>query len=176
MFRDTYINPLSAIRARVISAIMAFYDINPASHQSLIRIIIDVSASFVTGFALLRMRKDIGLICVLTLTACTHGASHLPLPHQLPGAAVGSAIDNASYKARRNKVKAAIQPHVDFIMADAARGGGPTFDMTCRVANVSPGKCAELLGQIAQDDHIYQVGTFSERLEKLTVAFMVYGD
>ena len=110
------------------------------------------------------------------ITSCSSDASHLPLPHQLPGAVVGSTIENSRYKARRKKVKASIQPHVYFILKEADSGGGPIFNMSCDVANVSPSKCSELALQISKDKHIYQTGTTDERVEKLTVAFMVYGD
>jgi len=119
--------------------------------------------------------KKASLIAAGLLTACQTGPSHIPPLHELPGAAVGSVIENSRYKARRNKVKASIQPHVDFLLAEADRGGGPTFNMSCEVAKVSPPKCMELAKQISQDAHIYRVGTTSEKVEKLTVAFMVYG-
>ncbi len=50
------------------------------------------------------------------------------------------------------------------------------MDMSCGVAKVSPLKCAELARQISQDADIYKAGSVDERLEKLTVAFMVHGD
>ncbi len=112
----------------------------------------------------------------LGLISCTSGPSHIPPLHQIPGAAIGSAIENTRYKSRRNKVKASIAPHLDFILTEADRGGGSTFSISCQVARVSPPKCAELARQISQDAHIYRVGSFDERVEKLTVAFMVYGD
>ena len=121
------------------------------------------------------MKKAILIIATL-LTACANGPSHIPPLHELPGAAVGSAIENSRYKARRKKVKASIQPHLDFILAEADMGGGTTFNLSCEVAKVSPPKCAELAKQISQDAHIYRVGTMDEKVEKLTVAFMVYGD
>lgn len=112
----------------------------------------------------------------LGLAACSTDPSHIPPLHQIPGAAVGSAIENTRYKARRNKVKASIQPHLDFILSEADSGGGTTFSMTCKLAHVRTPKCAKLAQQISQDTHIYMVGTVEERIEKLTVAFMVYGD
>lgn len=125
------------------------------------------------------MKYKIGisaLMTVLGLSACSSGPSHIPPLHQIPGAAVGTAIENTRYKARRNKVKAAIQPHIDFILTEADRGGGTTFSMTCKLAHVSAAKCAELAQQISQDAHTYRAGTTDERVEKLTVAFMVYGE
>jgi len=116
------------------------------------------------------------LITAALLTACTTGSSHIPPLHELPGAAVGTVIENSRYKARRNKVKASLQPHLDFILAEADKGGGPTFILSCEMARVSPQKCTKLAQQISQDAHIYRVGTVDERVEKLTVAFMVYGN
>lgn len=116
------------------------------------------------------------LIALTCLTACSSRTSHIPPLHQIPGAAIGSAIENTRYSSRRNKVKASLAPHLDFILSEADRGGGPTFDMSCQTARVSPPKCAELARQISQDAHIYRSGSYAERLEKLTVAFMVYGD
>jgi len=115
------------------------------------------------------------IIAAGLLTACQTGPSHIPPLHELPGAAVGSVIENSRYKARRNKVKASIQPHIDFLLTEADRGGGPTFRMSCEVAKVSATKCVKLAKQISQDAHVYKVGTSDERVEKLTVAFMVYG-
>lgn len=120
--------------------------------------------------------KKASFIAATLLTACQTGPSHIPPLHELPGAAVGSAIENSRYKARRNKVNASIQPHLDFILTEADKGGGPTFRLSCKVAKVSPPKCAELAKQIAQDSHIYRVGSTDEKVEKLTVAFMVFGD
>lgn len=120
--------------------------------------------------------KAAPLIALLSLTACKSGPSHIPPLHQIPGAAIGSAIENNRYKSRRNKVKASLAPHIDFILNEADRGGGPTLNGSCRVAKVSPPKCAELTRQISQDTHIYQTGSYDERLEKLTLAFMVFGD
>jgi len=112
----------------------------------------------------------------LGFSACSTNTSHIPPLHQLPGAAIESMIENNRYKARRDKVKASIAPHLDFIMSEADSGGGPIFNMSCRVARVSAPKCIELAQKISQDAHIYKTGTFSEKVEKLTVAFMVYGD
>ena len=120
--------------------------------------------------------KRVILITAFGLSACGTGPSHIPPLHKIPGAAIGSAIENSRYKTRRNKVKASIAPHLDFILTEADRGGGVTFDMSCKVARVSPDKCLELARQISQDAHIYRVGTIEERIEKLTVAFMVYGN
>jgi len=122
-----------------------------------------------------KMNKS-AFIALGLFTACQTGPSHIPPLHELPGAAIGSAIENSRYKARRNKVKASIQPHLDFILAEADKGGIPTFGLSCQVANVSAAKCSELAQQVSQDAHIYRVGTVDERVEKLTVAFMVYGD
>ena len=108
------------------------------------------------------------------LAACNTSPSHIPPLHQIPGAAVGTAIENTRYTARRNKVKASIQPHLDFILSEADSGGGTTFSMTCKLAHVIAPKCAELAQQVSQDPHIYKVGTVDERVEKLTVAFMVF--
>ena len=123
----------------------------------------------------LSMKPQLPIIALL-LCACTTNPSHIPPLHQLPGAAIESAIENSRYKSRRDKVTASIAPHLDFILAEADNGGGTTFNMSCQVARVSAPKCRELAQQISQDAHIYKTGEFSKRVEKLTVAFMVYGD
>lgn len=120
--------------------------------------------------------KSLSIIAFIGLSACQSGPSHLPPLYQIPGAAIGSAIENNRYASRRSKVKASIAPHLDFILADADKGGGTTFELSCKTARVSPPKCIELAKKISQDAHIYRVGTFDERIEKLTAAFMVYGD
>jgi len=118
----------------------------------------------------------ISILACLGLTSCQTGPSHVPPPHQIPSAAIGSIIDNSRYNSRRSKVKASIQPHFDFILTEADRGGGPTFDLTCQIARIGAAKCAELARQISNDTHIYKTGDTEEKVEKLTVAFMVYGE
>lgn len=85
-------------------------------------------------------------------------------------------IENMRYASRRKNVKASIAPHLDFILTEADRGGGTTFNMSCKVAGVSPMNCAKLARQISNDAHIYKAGSFDEKVEKLTVAFMVHSD
>ena len=121
------------------------------------------------------MKRVFALAC-FSLTACQTGPSHIPPVYELPGAALGSAVEKSRYKTRRNKVKASIRPHLDFILAEADLGGGPTFSLSCKVARVSPSQCTALARQISTDAHIYKTGTPLEQIEKLTVAFMVYGD
>lgn len=116
------------------------------------------------------------ITAAFALMGCRTDTSHLPLPHQLPGAVIGSVVENTRYNSRRNKVKASIQPHVDFITKEAALGGGPTFNLTCKVANVSPLNCTKVAQDISQNGQIYSLGSLDEQIEKLTVVFMVHGD
>jgi len=115
-------------------------------------------------------------LALLMLMACSRGASHIPPLHQIPGAAVGATIENSLYNSRREKVTASIEVDLDVLLSEADLGGGRTFTEVCKVAKVRSRKCDELANQVAQDGHLYKVGTIEERIEKLTVAFMVYGD
>ena len=120
------------------------------------------------------MKRFFIIVC-LAMAGCQTGPSHIPPWYQLPSTALGSVIENNNYKQRRNKVKASIQPHLDFILTDADLGGGVTFNMTCEVASVSAVKCAELAREISANPQIYKTGDTAEKVEKLTVTFMVYG-
>lgn len=115
------------------------------------------------------------MVVTLALTACSRGASHIPPLHEIPGSAIGSVIENSRYDSRRGKVKALVQQNLDVLLAEADQGGGAVFSEVCGVADVSAAKCVELARQVAEDVEIYRDGTVAERVEKLTVAFMVYG-
>ena len=92
----------------------------------------------------------------LCLAACQTGPSHIPPMPQLPAAALGSMIENSRYEGRRRGVKTSSEPHVDVILTEADLGGGTQFNMTCKLARVTPDQCAELAQQISTDAHIYK--------------------
>ena len=66
---------------------------------------------------------------LILLNACSNNeASHLPSPIELPGAIIGSVIENTVYQSRRNKVEAYVSKHYLAIRDDAYRGGGKTLE------------------------------------------------
>ena len=119
--------------------------------------------------------KRFFIVTCLGLTACQTGPSHIPSLHQLPTAALGSVIENTRYEKRRDKVQASIESRLDLILDEADLGGGISFNLTCDIARVRPRLCDQLAKQISTDANIYRTGGIAKRVEKLTVAFMVYG-
>ena len=124
----------------------------------------------------LRAMKIALLFCLLLLASCTQ-TSHVPAPWQLPGAAVGTAIDNAMYGSRRNKVKTFIQNNYASLKADVTADQGETLSELFKIANVKS-KQTELLKELQNPESAYVVNASlsEEGLEKLTVAVMVHSD
>jgi len=114
-------------------------------------------------------------LLALALTACT-SASHLPPPHEVPGAIIGTTIGNARYEARRSKVSAHIAANLDGLTGEIARGAGPALDETFRLARVPESARPALLTSLRSDPHLYIAPPDAERIENLTIAFMVHGD
>ena len=65
---------------------------------------------------------------ILLLTACSHEASHLPSILELPGAVIGSAIDNTVYNNKRKKVESYVAEHYLALRKDVAQQSGETLE------------------------------------------------
>lgn len=119
-------------------------------------------------------------LCVLTtsilLASCAGGASHVPPPWQLPGAAAGTAIENGIYGRRRVKVKKYLRANWAEIQTDIRAGGGVHMSRAFDLAKVAPAKRLEVLKEIKARPDIYQAGSLEENIEVLTVTLMVHSN
>ena len=118
------------------------------------------------------------LLCLLTvsvaLSACAGGASHVPPLWQLPGAAVGSTIDNEVYGRRRAKVKKYVAENWIQIQTDISLGGGVALNRAFDLAKIAYAKRVGVLKEIKARPDIYQAGSLVENIEMLTVTLMVH--
>ena len=112
---------------------------------------------------------------VFVCAACS-GASHIPPPWELPGAAAGSAIENARYNAKRKRVKSYLSDHYDELQTDLLIGHGPALSAALEEADVTGEKAAALVAEIRNNPDIYLKKSEAENIEALTVAFMVHSD
>lgn len=71
------------------------------------------------------------------LGGCSNDASHLPSPIALPGAIIGSIIDNASYQSKRRKVELYVGRHYLEIRSDANKSGGSALEGALDAAGLS---------------------------------------
>jgi len=116
------------------------------------------------------------VFCLFPITGCTQ-TSHIPAPWQLPGAAVGSVIENTIYEARRNKVKAYIQANYLSLKDETANNGGNVYSKLCEIANVDKNKETLLLElQNSELNYFLEDVVTEEVLEKITVTIMVHSD
>jgi len=114
-----------------------------------------------------RLRNRLLLLCLCGLVlGC--GPSHLPHPLALPGAAIGTAVENATYGARRGKVKAHVTEQFDPLLVEIAKGGGPMLSKAYNLARV-PASKREALTALLKDDPRLRTDP-----EALTVSLMVH--
>ena len=105
----------------------------------------------------------------LALAGCGGEASHLPPPWQWPGAAIGSAVENAAYEERRRRVKAHVAATLPALEAEIAAGSGPGLDRAMALATVPPARRDEALAALRTTPRT------EDRAEALTVTLMVHG-
>ncbi len=67
-------------------------------------------------------------LLVFLLSGCSHKASHLPSILELPGAVVGSAIDNTIYNNKRKKVEDYVAEHYLALRKDVAQQSGTALE------------------------------------------------
>jgi len=111
------------------------------------------------------------VIALLTLTACTQEASHLPNPLALPGQAVTAGWQNAAYNARRARVSNHVTAHHPATLAEiAARGPSPRLTQAMDLARVPKARRAALRDRLYSDITLYRTDK-----EALIVTLMVHG-
>ena len=108
----------------------------------------------------------------LALAACDMG--HLGNPLLLPIGAVTTAVGNAGYEARRNKLSDYVNAHHNDILADIQAGNGPALTHALDLAKVHPSARADLLARLQKDFAMYRDNT-AEARENLVVTLMVHG-
>lgn len=107
---------------------------------------------------------------LLALVGCSPDtASHVPNPLLLPGYALGNVVGNASYNARRARVKHYITANFDALLLDIKLGGGATLTQASDLARIPQGKRPALIAVLAQEPNL------SRDPEALSVTLMVHG-
>jgi hypothetical protein len=89
----------------------------------------------------------------LLLSACSNNASHLPSPFELPGALIGTVVENATYGARRQRVKQYVIANYPALRAEAAAGQGPYLDSVMNLAGISAADKRAQVRREFQNDH-----------------------
>jgi len=80
-------------------------------------------------------------IIILSISACSgNSASHLPSPLELPGAIIGSVVENATYGAKRRRVESYVDKNYLAIRDDVRQGGGKILDGAINVAGIKGAK------------------------------------
>ena len=114
-----------------------------------------------------RMKR---LLLLLPLVGCTDQPSHIPNPLFLPAQAVGSAVQNASYDARRGRVENHVITNHSDIVSEIEAGGGPMLSLAMELAWITAPKRPALTALLARDIALYR-----DDPEALIVALMVHG-
>lgn len=108
----------------------------------------------------------------ILLGGCDMG--HLGNPLMWPVNAVGSAVENSVYSARRNRVKTYISTHYSALILELKATAGPIFLETARLAGVPQSRIAKLYDE-SRSDLTRLTADIAQNVEKLTVTYMVYG-
>ncbi len=117
------------------------------------------------------------MVAVVLLTGCaSREASHLPPVWQIPGAVIGGGIENAVYGAKRKRVEAHVSANFNVLLTDMRNGSGPALTRAFELSGVNESKRDELIADILGHPDIYLVGPPAQNIERVVVAFMVYGD
>ncbi len=117
------------------------------------------------------MRIILGVMA-LVLGGCDMG--HLGNPLMWPGMAVGNAVENTTYNARRKKVSDHVNAHQFEILTDIGVGGGPALGKAFDLARVPEENRAQVLRNFQKDIAMYRPNTAKAR-EQLVIALMVNG-
>ncbi len=95
------------------------------------------------------------LFFVLSLTACSREANHLPSILELPGAVIGSAVENTVYNSRRKKVEAYIAKHYLAIRQDVAQQSGPALEGALESAGLTALQRADAKQDLINNQALY---------------------
>jgi len=111
-------------------------------------------------------------VMVLALSGCDMG--HLGNPLMWPGMAVGNAVDNAGYNARRKRVSDHVNTHQLEILTDIGVGGGASLTKAFDLARVHETNRPAVLRTMKNEMSMYRPNT-AEAREQLVIVFMING-
>ena len=110
---------------------------------------------------------------LLALAACDPSApSHFPNPVQLPGAIIGTTVDNSFYNARRKRVAAFVRANYPAMVAEIQAGTTTLAYAAMDIARVPAPSQPVLFKEFQDNPAIYLSGD----PEKMIVALMVWGN
>lgn len=115
-------------------------------------------------------------IFTLLLSACSNSASHLPTPLELPGAIIGSTIENARYGSKRKRVAAYVAQHYLQMRQDVKEGGQKALNGAFDVAGISQKKRARAhqIMRVSQKQVFYNGGLVSDNLMRVFTSLYGY--
>ncbi len=108
----------------------------------------------------------------VALAGCDMG--HLGNPVLLPVSALITAVGNAGYDARRQKLSDHVSAHHPDILRDIRAGTGPALTTALDLAGIAPATRPDLLALLKKDFSLFQADTPKSR-ENLVVTLMVHG-
>lgn len=112
------------------------------------------------------------IILTLLLAACSRQTSHIGNPVTLPVSGITTAISNAGYQARRNRVSAYLAANRVSIRSEARAKPGPAFAELARIARIPAAKVADVQREIAELQPVPE----DEWVERSTIIAMVYSN
>lgn len=114
-------------------------------------------------------------LSVCGLSACSNEASHLPSPLGLPGAIAGSVFENATYGARRTKVKNYVAAHYQILGSEARSGQGVHLEEAMGVAGISAQRRPQVRKELMDATQGYfSLPATDNSVEKVVVVLMVH--
>lgn len=114
---------------------------------------------------------------IILLSACSNRASHLPSPIELPGALIGSVVENITYNARRKQVKQYVLANYPVLRTEAATGQGSYLESAMNLAGISAAdKRSRVLSELQTGHARYFPGETAEAtdVEPIVVVLMVH--
>lgn len=110
-------------------------------------------------------------ILILLLMGCSGEANHLGNPLTWPVSGAATALSNATYQARRDRVSRYLERNHTQIQAEARTSHGAAFAELARLARISASSLQNVHSEIAQ----LNPQPFDEWVENATIIAMVYG-
>ena len=116
------------------------------------------------------VRASFGFISLILAGCSPNAPSHLPNPVLLPAYAIGNAIHNTTYNARRSTVKTYVTQNFNALHQDLKNGGGATLIKAYQLADVPTERRPALTYMLAGEPNL------TKTPEALTVSLMVHNN